>query len=694
MQNHLDEVYRVLNTFCRSTGIGAMCFGKELNIVAVRPSQTTANDFLSLGTGKLTQFLLQLLSQDTDEKSLYIYASEGNILCAIVPICQNGECMGLFVTQLILLRTPVGDEAEKLVDLINPGGNEREAVLSILRRTPVRSFEKINAIGESLVALVHSVFNGVSFTSFLRGEPSENIEYSEDEQPDVVIEDFDATFPVRQLRYEDYLKFKDGIRTGDPDLFEKVLEQLPHGAIPTHHLDSKSYLRSLKYNYIKLGVMACFIAIESGSPYYKTLDMVDEFIRKVRKSNNVLDLFNLTKAAIYDYARTVNLGRMQSYSKAVKQVLDYIDEHYDEKITLKVLAEHTGLSTYYLSSMIKKETGLILADNINSVRVEKSKELMARGERSLIEIANSVGFAYQNHFSTVFKKITGITPSEYIKNLGDAQSISPHSLSGGRAIEYISEQMHRVRDVLPDFFDAVRVVDPRTQKAWTLMHQPNPEKTETCYDFWENGRMCDNCISRKAYLENKPFFKIEEKPDSSFWVAAVPRVIGKEIYVIELLKKLTETEPEPDKEIDFHDPVDLTRIMNESFRRSRLENRPLSIILSAYKDFAGEAGKEAADFRWEVVEIVISERKLPGLVYAGDYTGDITLVALEDFDYDRARQLADLIELQSRNYAFTPDGQMRFFEIVTAVSTLSGKEHNVKDLLNMALIDLNAALRG
>lgn len=45
MQNHLDEVYRVLNTFCRSTGIGAMCFGKELNIVAVRPSQTTANDF-------------------------------------------------------------------------------------------------------------------------------------------------------------------------------------------------------------------------------------------------------------------------------------------------------------------------------------------------------------------------------------------------------------------------------------------------------------------------------------------------------------------------------------------------------------------------------------------------------------------------------------------------------------------------
>ena len=97
------------------------------------------------------------------------------------------------------MRTPVGDEAEKLVDLINPGGNEREAVLSILRRTPVRSFEKINAIGESLVALVHSVFNGVSFTSFLRGEPSENIEYSEDEQPDVVIEDFDATLPVRQL---------------------------------------------------------------------------------------------------------------------------------------------------------------------------------------------------------------------------------------------------------------------------------------------------------------------------------------------------------------------------------------------------------------------------------------------------------------------------------------------------------------
>lgn len=578
--------------------------------------------------------------------------------------------------------------------LLSTGGSEREAVLSLLRRTPVRSFEKINAIGESLATLVHGVFNGVNFTSFLRGEPSEDFDYDEEEHPDVAIEDFDAAFPVRQLRYEDYLKFKDGIRTGEPEVFEKILDQLPHGAIPTHHLDSNSYLRSLKYNYIKLGVMACFIAIESGSPYYKTLDMVDEFIRKVRKSNNVLDLFNLTKAAIYDYSRTANIGRMQSYSKAVKQVLDYIDEHYDEKITLKVLAKHTGLSTYYLSSMIKKETGLILTDNINKVRVEKSKELMARGERSLIDIANSVGFAYQNHFSTVFKKITGITPSEYIKNLGDTQSISPHSLSGGKAIEYLSEQMHKVSDVLPDFFDFVRVVDPRTQKAWPLMNQPNPSKAEACYEFWRKGETCDNCISRKAYLENKPFFKIEDNPDGSFWVGAVPRIIGKEIYVIEVLKKMTEAEPEPDNELNFHDPGELTRIMNKSFRRSRLENRPLSIILSAYKNFAGETGKDATEFRREVVEIVLSERKLPGLVYAGDYTGDITLVALEDFDYDRARQLADLIELQSRNYAFTSDGQMRFFEIVTAVSTISGKEHDVEDLLNMALIDLNAALGG
>lgn len=127
MQNHLDEVYRVLNTFCRSTGIGAMCFGKNLNIVGVRPSQATANDFLSLGTGKLTQFLLQLMSQDDNENSLYIYASEGNMICAVVPVCQNGECMGLFVTQLILLRAPVGEIAETLIDTLSipAAANER-----------------------------------------------------------------------------------------------------------------------------------------------------------------------------------------------------------------------------------------------------------------------------------------------------------------------------------------------------------------------------------------------------------------------------------------------------------------------------------------------------------------------------------------------------------------------------------------
>lgn len=104
-------------------------------------------------------------------------------------------------------------------------------------------------------------------------------------------------------------------------------------------------------------------------------------------------------------------------SKAIKDALQYIEEHYNEKITLEVLAKELYLNESYLSKLFKKEIGLNFSDFLNNIRIEKSKKLLLENNYKIYEIADKVGFSNSKYFISVFKNKTGKTPKEYSKNL-------------------------------------------------------------------------------------------------------------------------------------------------------------------------------------------------------------------------------------------------------------------------------------
>lgn len=71
------------------------------------------------------------------------------------------------------------------------------------------------------------------------------------------------------------------------------------------------------------------------------------------------------------------------------------------------------LNHIYLGQLFKKETGLSLNDYINKVRINKAKKLLKETGAMVYEIADQVGFSDSQYFSTVFKKIVGVSPKEY-----------------------------------------------------------------------------------------------------------------------------------------------------------------------------------------------------------------------------------------------------------------------------------------
>ena len=88
-------------------------------------------------------------------------------------------------------------------------------------------------------------------------------------------------------------------------------------------------------------------------------------------------------------------------------------EHYQEKLTLAMAAEATGISQGYLSSIFKKQTGSNFTDYVAWIKIEKAKDLIQEHQYMMYEISDMLGFENPYYFSKVFKKVTGITPKEY-----------------------------------------------------------------------------------------------------------------------------------------------------------------------------------------------------------------------------------------------------------------------------------------
>ena len=114
------------------------------------------------------------------------------------------------------------------------------------------------------------------------------------------------------------------------------------------------------------------------------------------------------------YTRT-NLN--QDYVSKFERVLkDYYDNTRELELglpTVKYLAAEIGMSSSYLSELLKKEVGRSAQDQINHFIIERAKTLLLSTSDSISEIAYGLGFQYPQGFSKMFKKKTGKTPAEY-----------------------------------------------------------------------------------------------------------------------------------------------------------------------------------------------------------------------------------------------------------------------------------------
>ena len=108
-------------------------------------------------------------------------------------------------------------------------------------------------------------------------------------------------------------------------------------------------------------------------------------------------------------------------SETINQAKYYIEDHYQNPIPLDTVAKVVNTSTSYFCKLFKEATGLTFIDYLSRIRVEKAKSLLQNSNLRVTEIACDAGFESLSQFNRAFKRITGITPLRFRKQLSDQQ---------------------------------------------------------------------------------------------------------------------------------------------------------------------------------------------------------------------------------------------------------------------------------
>ncbi len=103
--------------------------------------------------------------------------------------------------------------------------------------------------------------------------------------------------------------------------------------------------------------------------------------------------------------------------KLIFEITKYIQEHLQEEITLKVLAEKFYLNPVYVSQLFKNEIGVNFLTYLTNIRIERAKILLMSSGKSISDIAEKVGFKDYRVFSKVFKKMEAIPPSQFHRHI-------------------------------------------------------------------------------------------------------------------------------------------------------------------------------------------------------------------------------------------------------------------------------------
>jgi AraC-like DNA-binding protein/ligand-binding sensor protein len=203
------------------------------------------------------------------------------------------------------------------------------------------------------------------------------------------------------------------LRRGDNEKGRKILNELLN-SISTGQEGKIEHLRSRAMELVIL------LSRETAEPNNASTayEMNNRYLKRIQESKTHEELKENIHLITEDLSARIFSFQGIRHSSALRKAERFIWENYTRKISLKEIADASGLSAPYFSTIFKDEMGENLSSYLNRLRVEKAALMLTETGLPLSSISKACGFEDQSWFSKIFKSYTGMSPDSYRKNGG------------------------------------------------------------------------------------------------------------------------------------------------------------------------------------------------------------------------------------------------------------------------------------
>ena len=171
-------------------------------------------------------------------------------------------------------------------------------------------------------------------------------------------------------------------------------------------------VESVRTRAIELTTLLSRVAMDGGAKTDTIYQLNSRFLLMMNQDHTIDSLCYLLQDVVESFmsAMFTNASKRNAH---VREALSIMAERYAQPLTLPIVADEVGLSPNYFSTLFQQIVGVNFREQLCRIRVEESKRLLVSTDYPLSAIAISMGFSDQSYFCKVFRRITGITPSQY-----------------------------------------------------------------------------------------------------------------------------------------------------------------------------------------------------------------------------------------------------------------------------------------
>ncbi|MCL1960088.1 MAG: helix-turn-helix domain-containing protein [Spirochaetes bacterium] len=210
------------------------------------------------------------------------------------------------------------------------------------------------------------------------------------------------------------------LRRGDNKEAIKILYKL----INIRYREVKCDFSVLRLKAIELAVLLSRAASDPNDINDNSILEINYFyLKKIEESSNISEITDILSCFTEKMAEKIFSFHGVRHFPAIRKAERFIWENYTRKLSLREIADVSGLSAPYFSTIFREEMGENLSNYINRLRVDKAAVLLVTTNMPISVIAKTCGFEDQSWFLKIFKNNTGFTPGKY-RNQGSISGIS------------------------------------------------------------------------------------------------------------------------------------------------------------------------------------------------------------------------------------------------------------------------------